>query len=89
MTITRDENGNLLPQYCNLRLTRRLPDDSMETKSRYSMSVIEAAQDDFYDNMGVMDIHSVEWRGAHIGQDWHNVTTAYLAAAHELANGRD
>jgi acetylornithine deacetylase/succinyl-diaminopimelate desuccinylase-like protein len=80
-TITRDAKGNLLPQYCNFRLTRRLPDGNLAVEGNYHFSVWEAASDAVFFNKGIADVVSVEFRGKSIREDTYNYDTDSIVPA--------
>lgn len=81
-TITR-VNGQLMPEYCNFRLTRQNPDGSMSVEMDFHMSLKEAVEDAIFGNKGVINVHKVEWAGPHIGQNWLDATGYYLGLYHE------
>lgn len=81
-TITRDNSGNLLPEYCNFRLTRK--DGSV--KMDYHLSIREAAEDALAENVSMANVDSVEWKGIHIGENWTDATDHFKAMHGEASN---
>lgn len=69
---------NLYPteNWHNFRMTR-LVDGKATISTDFHMSVYDAAEDAVRDNLSILDVHKVEWKGAHIGQKWRDVTDYY------------
>jgi hypothetical protein len=57
----------------NVRYTRK----DGTVSSDFEMSIADAVNTSLFYNRGIVNLAKVEWRGAHIGPQWRDVTETY------------
>jgi hypothetical protein len=70
----------------NLKITRKNADGTMRVETDFEMSIRDAADTGVFNNLGVMDIHKVEFSGPAAGPHFADVTQAYLSHYHEMTH---
>lgn len=61
----------------NFRIVRQSEDTKLDVFSDFCMTLQEAAEDQHDNHGSIVDVVKVEWRGAHIGPVWKDVTEQY------------
>ena len=70
----------------NFRLTRALPDGSLEVTSTYERSIKDLVEDDVFHMRGVFDVVRVDFSGEAGGPHFFEVTNRYKDLFHAMTH---